>query len=349
MAPIVAFIREALRYHKMKIASVFAFAAFFSLWIFPYNDLGNLLTSKIYEGSGQQLYFAAENLDLTLFPIPGIAASGVTVEPGPRGQRFAPLKMLEVEIRPLLSAILAFHGGASVDATGFFGGALSLAVATTNSIFSKDPGAIELNSFELKNIILTEILDYVGEMMSAPLQMKISGKLSASSSGMSIDPTFKTPIKGDLGFSIANLSLPTQIPLTGFGALDIPQIKIQKAEFQTQWANNRVNITKGVFGTDKDPMSGRTLGNIEMRPSPNGGVSAGAYNICLELNFTQVFYADLLQKIPLLDGFKNMTEKYRIQNSSGVRYGLVWSGPDFAQFFTTPPRPGNCDKAPGAS
>ncbi len=348
MAPIVAFIRDALRFHKLKISSIFVFAAFFSLWIFPYNDLGNLLTTKIYEGSGQQIYFSADNLELALFPVPGIAATGVTVEPGPRGQRFAPLKMVEVELRPLLSAILAFHGGASVDASGFFGGVLSLAVSTSNSIFSKDPGAIELKSFELNGITLTEIMDYVGEMMAAPLQLKIGGKLSALSNGMTIDPTFKTPIKGDLGISVANLSLPTQIPLTGFGALDIPLIKIPKAEFQTQWGGNKVNITKGSFGTDKDPMSGRLLGNVELRHSPAGGVNGGVYNICIEFSFTDAFYTDLQKKIPLLEGFKTVTEKYRQQGGTGVRYSMIYSGPDFAQIFTTVPRPGSCDKIPGA-
>ncbi len=73
------------------------------------NDLGNLLTTKIYEGSGQQIYFSADNLELALFPVPGIAATGVTVEPGPQGQRFAPLKMVEVEIERVRIHVAQHH------------------------------------------------------------------------------------------------------------------------------------------------------------------------------------------------------------------------------------------------
>lgn len=347
MPAVMAFLREVLRHHKLKILSVFVFAFAFALLIFPYNDLGNLLTTKVYEGSGQSIYLAADNLDLSLFPFPGVQAEGVSVEAGVRGPQFAPLKLTQLKIRPLLSAILAFHFGLAFSGEGLFGGNVSLAAATANSVFSGNPGAIELKSLELEDIALAAILDYFAKMSAAPLELKIAGKLSAESPGMTFDPTAKEPIKGKLDVSVDGLTLPTQIPLQGFGSLEIPQIKMQKAEFQTDWSGGKMKIVKGTFGNDKDPLSGRLLGEIEMRAMPNGGISPGSYNICLELNFTQNFYNDLNKKIPVLEGFKPVTETFRQQGGAGVRYGMLYSGFDLTQMLASAPRPGNCDRMAG--
>src|SRR5690606_16062636 len=136
--------------------------------------------------------------------------------------------------------------------------------------------------------------DYAIRMTAPGIEApKFSGQLSAESSGLSIDLGMKQGITGELNLGIRNLTLPTRIPLPGFGALDVPPIKIQNSEFKTTWLDTgKIRIVTGNLGTAKDPLNGRFLGELELKPTPQGFV-AGAFSFCLELNIAQSVWNQL--------------------------------------------------------
>ena len=343
MQPIVNFLRDILRFHKLKVLATGGFVSLFLVLLFPYDDLGNLMTTKIYDGSGQQLYVHADELELSLLPLPGIQANRVAIEPGARGARFNSLNFDELEIRPLLSALLSLRPGAAVDATGVFGGNLSVSAKTSNTFFAAEPGVIDIGHFLLEDVSLASLLNY---MMPAA-GLKLAGKLFAESTGLRFDPTNKEPMSGDLALLVEGVALPTEIPIPGFGSINIPPIKIQKADFRTQLGKNKLRINNGTFGVEKDPLSGRILGEIDVRQTPQG-IVAGAFNLCIELNVNQEFYNNLPKEYAsILQGFSSMTEKYR-RGEPGVKYGIRASGFELAQVATWQTVPGDCKTMAGS-
>jgi hypothetical protein len=338
MAAIMNAIRDVLRFHKLKILITVVFTLIFIILFFPYGDLKNLLTNTIYQGSGEQLYVHADKLQLSLFPFPGIEADKVAVEPGARGARFNPLNVDALQIRPLLSAILAFHGGADVDATGVFGGTVNVSAKTTNPIWSADPGPINISNLHIENLSVASLVSY----MMPGAGLKVAGKLFAESDGIKIDPSGKEGLTGDLAFVAQGLALPTEIPIPGFGSLNIPAIKLAKANFTTKMGKNKVAITTGNFGVDQDPLSGRMLGEIDVRPTPQG-LQPGAFNICIELTVNQDWYNKIPKDlVSVIEGFKSVTENYRRKDQAGMKYGIRASGFDVRNMATWETRPGDC-------
>jgi type II secretion system protein N len=338
MAPIVNAIRDILRFHKLKILITAVFTLIFLVLLFPYGDLGNLLTTTIYDGSGQQLYVHADDLQLSLLPFPGVQANKVAIEPGARGARFNPLSFDELEIRPLLSALLALRAGASVDAKGVFGGSLDVSARTANAVWSADPGALTISGLSVEDVSLASLLSYVLPGSG----LKMSGKLFAESDELKYDPNGKDGLTGDLALALQGVSLPTEIPVPGFGSLNIPPIKIAKANFATNMGKNKLAITTGNFGVDQDPLSGRILGEVDVRQTPQG-MLPGAFNLCIELNVNQDFYNKLPKEYSsLFEGFKSVTENYRRKDQPGMKYGIRASGFDIRNMATWETRPGDC-------
>ncbi len=338
MAPLVNAIRDILRFHKLKILITAVFTIIFLVLLFPYGDLGNLLTTTIYDGSGQQLYVHADDLELSLLPLPGIEANKVSIEPGTNGARFNPLSFDALKIRPLLSAFLALRAGVVIDADGVFGGSMDVSARTANAIWNADPGALTISGLSLDDVSLASLLSYI--MPGSGLKM--TGKLFAESDELKFDPSGKEGLSGDLAFVLQGVSLPTEIPVPGFGSLNIPPIKIAKANFATRMIKNKLAITTGNFGVDQDPLSGRILGEIDVRQTAQG-MLPGAFNLCFELNLNQDFYNKLPKEYSsLFDGFKSVTETYRRTDQPGMKYGIRAEGLDIRNMATWETRPGDC-------
>lgn len=349
MKPVLDFLTNVVRFHKLKIAATLGFAAVFFVLLFPYDDLGNLLTTTIYNGSGQQVYVHAQDLELGVLPVPGIQANDVNIEPGARGTPFTPLHFDSLSIRPMLMALLTLRGGASLEASGLFGGVASLSAKTVSTLFSAQQGAFEITDLALQDLSISSILAYA---IGANPSFKIGGRVNAASSSLRIDPTSKEPLAGDLGLTLENVVLPTTIPIPNFGEFqDMPQVKIQKADFRTQLANNKLRITQGNLGVaDRDPISGRILGEVDIRPGPGGGFVPGQFNICVEINVTQSFYDALAKRLgSAIDLIKSGTEGFRRRDEQGIKYGFTATGPDIRDFQNAEKRPGNCKNFAGTN
>ena len=68
MKKVFELIIQVFRFHKLKILLIFGSAILFFAMFFPFSDLTDFVTAKVLEGTGNQVLFQADSLDLGLFP-----------------------------------------------------------------------------------------------------------------------------------------------------------------------------------------------------------------------------------------------------------------------------------------
>ena len=195
------FITGIFKFHKMKILATLGFALLFGFILFPFSDLGNVVTAKVSEFTNNTVYLQFDELDVNALPSPGITMGNVLVEtttlPG--------VKAGELTVKPWILGALTARQGVSVDAIDLFGGAVAADVRDGDKLKSGERAksiAVDAQGIDLPT--LTTFLRDGGI-----LNMALQGKVDLSTS-LSVDPVFDDQPTGNVAISAAGLAIPSQ-------------------------------------------------------------------------------------------------------------------------------------------
>jgi len=321
----------SLRTHKFKFLWLLCLVPLFAVLIFPYSDLAPLLSSRVFEATGNQIYVEAERIELGLIPSPSVQAENFILIRS--GTPSPPMRIDRLELSPLLTSLISLKPGARISANGLFGGSFAVSAASSKTVFSSSAGPLVLSALEANDLSIESLLAYFG----LPTTYKFSGRLALSSGEFRVDPSFKEKMQGDLRVRLQNLTLPSAIAIPGVfnEPLSIPQMRFRESEFLLAAKDGRIRLTKGQLGSSKESVSGQVLADLDMPSGEPGRLSLGAFKYCLELGFKPEFHAELLAAIPLLEGLR----QFRLSNpdqsdassASLIRYGLVGSTANLSQ------------------
>lgn len=303
-----------IRKNKLKVFTLFVSVFIFIFLLFPFDDLGDLVTSLVSKGTNNSVFVQFDHLNLSLVPQPGVALNTVHIET----MQTPPLTARELVITPSLMSLIMppYQPFGHVAVRGIFTGDVDvwLSKGPKAEGGKEDRYKIEL---KLKELSLAELRS----MASLPVIIK--GKLSLDALALA-DKSLVDQPEADLNLNIYNFEMPSANVPTEMGPLPVPDIKFSNLELKGKLAGGNFVIEKGSVGKEGDEISGTVKGNLQLRLSSEmGGVTPrmGGYNFELNLLIKKGFQDKAQLFLSLLD-------KYKAVNDKGAVYKLKVSAPD---------------------
>ncbi|MFK8137738.1 MAG: type II secretion system protein GspN [Bdellovibrionales bacterium] len=287
----------------------------FSVLFFPFSDLGSLVTTKVAEATGNQVYLSFEEMGLHAIPAPGLDFDKVTVDvPG------APsLKMSSLSLSPSIAGLLSFKPGVNVETEGLFGGSLNL---NTKGMNKTDKGVRRQRlDLEIESIRLSTILQELGSPLNLNARMNMDADVT-------LDPSFDEQPEGELKLDLKPLSLLGGSIDTGvMGAIDIPPIELGEGKLDANLEDGDIRISEAVFGSKSSEVEIKLKGRIGMKIRNTGRGTKpqfGSYNLDVEINTTKGFE----DKFGIMLSFIN---KYKTPTNTGNSFRFKASSSSFSR------------------
>lgn len=313
---------------KRKFISIALISAvLFFVWMFPFDDLSDLVTSKVAQATNNQIYLQFETMDLNFLPTPAISAKGVSVEtPAMPSIEASWLKvtpsLFGLIAHPLLlkraaggdpeaASELQTHLGASVSAEGVLGADIELDVGRgKKSEAGNERSKIYL---EIEKLNLGDVSKWAG------LNVNMQGQAGFTTT-MQIVPGFNEQPEGDIELKVNKFRIPASTVMIPFGEammpINLPTFTLANASVKGRLVGGSLIIEDGSFGQNQDPIHGRMKGQLALRLQNMGGQVQpifGAYNLTLDLNTTKQIEKDMGFAFILFDSAKTPT-------ATGSRY-----------------------------
>jgi type II secretion system protein N len=324
MLPAIRNFIRAILNSKFKMLVTLISTLIFLFVLFPFNDLGDLVTTQVAKLTKNQVFLQFEQLQMSIFPSPGMKVQQVYVE-GPALP--TTVSAQEIKFAPSISGLIAQQPYGTVNAKGLFGGDLQV---TVKSGAKSDNGVARQRVELTANRLNLQDLRQLGNI---PIMMK--GKLDVNSVAL-IDPAFGEQPDVDIALSIQNFEIPPSMFASPAGDFPVPEIKISKVELKGRLAAGKFLIENGVIGKAGDDLQGTLTGNMGLTfqkdPfNPQGGVRPvpGSY----------VFNVDIKPSRKLQENASLMLmilENYKVMANDGIHYKLKLS----AENFQSPPAMG---------
>lgn len=286
------------------------FTLVFFVILFPTDDLGDLVSSKVSELTQNQVFLQFNNFSFNLTP-PGVEFTDIFVETA-----FAPgISADEIIISPSLAGIITQKPYGSVKALGLLNGELQMSVKKGQPTETgNDRQRLVIN---MEDLSLNSLKDFL------KLPLAIEGKLSLSADGQS-DLELSEQPDVDLSINIQKFSLPPATLNTMMGPITLPDMKLDQVHLKGRLSNGKFNVEVGDIGKKQNDLFGKIKGfwniNILMvngRPIPQ----FGSYNLDINLVTNKTFQAKASLFLSLLDQYKSNT-------AEGTRYQFKVSAPD---------------------
>lgn len=311
MSQVVQFITNLFRFHKLKFFAVAMFALFFGLIRFPYDDLSDLISSKISEATAGVWYLQFDRLNLAFLP-PGLQMENVLIE----SARLPTVNAASLKISPWIMGALTAKKGVSVDAEGVFKGHLVLSFKEGETLKSGD--RMQNIDVQANRVALPNLSEFLrdGNMLSLAMQ----GAMDMTSQ-LAIDPLFDSQPKGNVGIKIGGFSLPSQSFNTQMGPLQTPTLKLGNVNLQTKMGDGKLEIEEMNFGTTKDDMNGKLRGELglTMRRDASGvRPTIGGYDLRIDMTIRKAFM-ETASKSGAGLAFV-MVEKFKSETPQGTRF-----------------------------
>ncbi|MDZ4662310.1 MAG: type II secretion system protein GspN [Pseudomonadota bacterium] len=274
--------------HKKKILALMTATLFFSLFLFPFGDLGDLVNSKISEQTQGAVSLHFEDMGIDIIPRPGLQFSKVSVTVNPLPE----ISLRSLTIAPSILALLSSKLGASISAGGLFGGDLSMSFKDQ----SKDKKMLYDISAGWEDIRIDQILKL------AKLTSFANGVFDGEFDG-SFDPSFSEQPKGSLVVGSKKLEL-TQLPVPVEGEMYYQPlskaIRFKKIDLNLQLADKTLVIEKSSLLASDDDLDCKVDGKVDLTLAMyNGNLTPqfGNFSVNLDLKISQY----LSGALPLLD------------------------------------------------
>lgn len=267
-------LRNIFKFHKLKILLFVGLFAFFIITLFPYNDVGDVATGKIYELTNQQVFLQFDKMNFSLIPQPGFAFTKVSVET-PFMQT---IRADAISLAPSISGLLSFKPGVSAVAEGLFKGTVKL---TTRGDEPNKQAVMKQNiSLSLNDVDLSALVRF----FNSPLDL--AGQISGDSNTI-FDPSFLDQPDGDFDLSVAKAKiLPSNVP-TPIGPFPIPGFDFQSIDLVGNMKTGVIKIDKLNLGNTRDELSAKIKGQVDFRLVAGGGQvrpQPGAFDLTIELD-----------------------------------------------------------------
>lgn len=295
--------------NKSKILLLFLLIIAFAVVLFPYDDLGDLITAEVANATGNTMHVQFDDLALGFLPQPGIKMTNVFIETPFVSQ----LKADVLKIAPSLLSLFNRKPMGRVKAENLFGGTLDLSVSSSNKI--KSPMALsadlDYSDFDLNEMVKTLV----------PIPMKAYGKAS-----LSADVDFDAELKSQPDGTLLLTSQKVAIPSFSFDAnmngikqmMSVPALNIGQVKVKGQFKNGKVLFADTVIGSAKDDIFAKIGGDIDLKVSPNS-TNVTYYNLAIDLTLKDTFIKDLGSYSAMLD---MMIGKYKSKSLDGTRYAF---------------------------
>lgn len=311
------------KFHKKKIGLFFLSVILFSLILFPYNDLGDLVSGKIAEATGGSISLQFDELGVGIFP-PGVKLSKVFLDaPG-----LPSLSAETLSLAPAIWGAITMKPGVKARIGGIFGGHLFLAGQKT----SKDKKDKFDVSSEWSEISLNEIMK-----LNKSVPLTINGR-SDGELTLAVDPTLVDSPSGKIKLKSSGLDFPTQsinLPQYQNGQvfyipLELPGIKFSDIQLNASLADKKISIENSLIGSSKDDINGKIDGYINVQSFGYGGQfnpMLGSFELKLDLKVKEKIASD--KKLGLL--FLAIDQCKRGGESGTLAYRCKLSGSQFGR------------------
>lgn len=312
---IVNAIRDILRNHKLKIAAALGFALIFSVLLFPFGDLSDLVTAKVSEATGGALYVQFDEMGLSLIPSVGVKMDNVVIE----SPQLPSLTADSVSFSPWILGALGAKMGGTLDAEGLFKGNVRLVLHEGEKLKSEARAKnIDVEATEIALPAVSEFLRS-GNLLSLVMQ----GNL-ALNTNLKVDPTFKEQPDGTLGLNISGFTLPSQSFNTQMGPVQSPNLRLGKVAMKAKLKSGRLEIEDMTFGGAKEDLSGKIKGELGLilQPDGTGGVRpiVSSYDLKIDLMASKAFMDPSINPASgLLNGFLG---QYKSESPQGTRFAF---------------------------
>ncbi|MBX3018042.1 MAG: type II secretion system protein GspN [Bdellovibrionaceae bacterium] len=313
LRPLLVFLA---RQWKKYVVAIFLTAVFIVL-MFPLNDVGDLVTTQVYKGTGNKVYLQFEDLNLDFLPSPGLEMSQISLEASP----LPPLAIRRLEVRPSLFGLLMQKIDASATAEGIFRGDIRASIKPGRKMENGAAShAITLNAERLS-------LAEVKKLVPAPVNFR--GVLNLNADGQ-IDPSFTNQPDVTIDLNSQNFELLPSTVETMMGPLSVPELKLGRLNLKGRLSAGSFVIEDGQLGQPNDELTGTVKGRLglEMRLVGNGMVVPVATNY--EFNVNLVAKKSFEDRASM---FLLLIQNHRQPEADGGRYRFTLTGDARSQQF----------------
>jgi type II secretion system protein N len=317
---VLDFFLNIFRHHKLKILAAFAFFSIFFVVLFPFDDLGDMLTTIVAQQTANQVFVTSDHLGISLLPQPALKAEGAAIElagvPG-----LPPLKAKTLHAGLSIPMLLSFNLGFHVRAQGMFGGSIkaSAPMALLEGMFSPVPSkesktynaSIALDDINLKDV--TKTFD-----LPAPL----AGRLSADTS-IEIDPSFSKQPDGELDLSASKVVVEAFSIPTPMGPIQLPRLSMKSLKASGYIKNGKLNIENARLGETSDPIYASIRGqmDVNIKKGRRGlNMQPGAFDLTVEMQVQ----SEILKAIPY---FAMLDAYTKAKTATATQYSFQISAP----------------------
>ncbi len=296
---------------KLKFFVMILSTVAFLFVLFPFNDLGDLVSAQVARLTGNTLFLQFEDLKMSLFPTPGMKFQQVYVEPS----GFAGVSAREIKFAPSITGIIAQKPYGSVSAKGLFKGDVWINVTSG----SRAESGLERQKLEISAQKLS--LQDLHDVARLPVMMK--GSLNLETSAL-IDLTLSEQPDVDVNLNISQFELPPANVMTPMGPLTMPDLKLSSIEIKGRLAGGKLIIENGQVGKDGDELRGSISGNLDLSLANVGGAVTpvlGGYDFKLDLRTKRNFQDRAALFLSFIDNYKTATPdgaqyKFRVSATS---------------------------------
>jgi type II secretion system protein N len=282
---------------KLKILVLMVSAIAFIFILFPFNDLGDLVSSQVARLTGNKLFLQFEELKMSVFPTPGMKFHQVFVE----AAGFPGVGAQEIKITPSIGGMIAQKPFGTINAHGLFKGDVQITVKSgTRSDNGLERQRIEVSAQKLN-------LQELREVARLPVMMK--GKLDLDTSAL-IDLTFSEQPDMDITLSISQFELPPANVMTPMGPITMPDLKLSSVEIKGRLAGGKLIIENGVIGKESDELRGTITGNLDLtltNVAGNVSPTVGGYDFRVDLKARKNFQDRAALFLSFIDNYKTAT------------------------------------------
>jgi len=307
------FLRAVFKYHKKKILVSWLSVVFFAIALFPYNDLGDVITVQVAKRSNNQVFLQFKNLGLNVIPAPGINLEEVEIST----PTLPTLKAKELTLSPSIASLLTFKLGFVAQASGVMEGNITLKVKSSKQV---EEGVYAQNiDLKVRGLELSQLKDLV----ESPIVLK--GKANLSVNSLQLDPTFREQPEGNVQISSGAISLPAATVLTPYGPLSLPTFQWSQVQMEGRISAGKLYIESAQLGSTKDAFNAQFKGELNIKMMRQGAQftpSFGAYKLKLKLNVHKTAQQSLGLFLSLLSSYKKTT-------LNGASYAVQFSSPHF--------------------
>jgi type II secretion system protein N len=301
-------IMNIIRFQKKKIALLLGLYIVFLYILFPFNDLGDLVSGKISQATQGQVFLDFDNISLSLFPTPGLSLSKVTVE-----TPYAPaLTAKSISIAPSILGLLSFRPGINVRASGFLGGDLNVSAGVGDKTITTPIHRKQNITLDMTDISLGS----VARLASLPLRFEgnISGNIDSQ-----VDTDFAEQPSGDVDIRATKTIIPEGNINTPYGPIGLPKLNMGEIIVQGHTDKGSMEISKLVAGKPGGDLYATATGKVDVRLQKTGDSvqpNIGAYDLNVRLQIGEALRQKVGSFLGVLSSYQTAANTYAFRISA---------------------------------